>query len=713
MRARIVRLCARIINFLRPKPDLKPIVSFLEGELKALQATVARAQTDSMDRIAELYEARQMAGAGPWTVGPGALEKTDQILASAHQAMHQGLALKESLDLRLSETMPVGAIGAVGDIELALQNVEWKRETNLSLLEFSRWGIQQIILISRLYYVKNPLIRRGCDVCSSYVFGRGVEVSSDHQASDDILKQFFEENKSVLGQIALAELEKRKWYDGNLFFAFFTDSQSTGGVKIRTIDATEVMEIVTDPDDSDTPWFYRRKWSQKVTDKSGLTSMKSQEAYYPALGIVRAGKLPDVLIAMGVQGNKLGNVEIMIDNPVHHRKCGGVAKWQFGCPPIYPALDWAKTSRRLLEAAFTIWQSLAQISMTLTTKGGQQALAGAKSQLATTVGPTASLWDTNPPAVNASIFASGPGTTLEAFKTTGAGLNPENVRRYIHWVAMTFGIPETFFADASVGSLATATSLDRPTELKFLEAQEAWREDLTVIAQFVLECSKSAPKGTLREALGSDAVRFQVIECERRIKSDGSWVYEAKHTDKKIKVRVSFPAIREGDMPVIIGAIVQAMSLGNRGGQIVGIDEKEGVKLLFEQLGVDNFQDIVDKMYPKGEYDEDRTTAPLPAPVPTSPPINPGGLPQPQPADVFQTPAKPAGPGSAVPGPVAGNRKAAAASQNKEGKRITQNRVGVLMNRLREAVKRVEFLRRENGNGKNGNDHGKRKTDSD
>jgi hypothetical protein len=686
VKARIVRLCWRLINFLRPKPDQTEVIRFLKAQLEEVRDVVSRAQNESMDRVAELYEARQMAGVGPWTVGPDALRKTDSILAGAHESLRAGVTLKESLDVRLSETMPVGAIGAVGDIELALQNVEWKRETNLSLLEFSRWGIQQIILISRLYYVKNPLIRRGCDVCAAYVFGRGVEVSSDNQAADDVLKAFFEDNKRTLGQIALAELEKRKWYDGNLFFVFFTDAQATGGVKVRTIDATEVMDIFCNPNDGDEPWFYRRQWAQKITDQvTGNVSMQTLNAWYPVIGWEDIEGFPAEL----VNGtSKIGAYDVKT-TPVLHRKTGGVAKWHFGCPPIYPALDWAKTSRRLLEAAFTIWQSLAQISATLTTKGGQQALAGAKQTLATGVGPTSSLWDTNPTAVNASIFAAGPGTTLEAFKTTGAGLNPENVRRYIHWVAMVFGIPETFFADASVGSLATATSLDRPTELNFLERQEAWREDLTTISKFVLNASKKATGGALREALDKEGMKdVDIVECGRVQKANGAWVWEAASPNKgKIKIKVNFPAIREGDLPLLVHAWAEAMTLDNKGGQIVGIDEKEGVKGLFSVLGVENYQDIVDKMYPKAEYDEDRTTEIIAPPVPTAPPFNPGGAPQAAPNAPDKGAPKPA---SAAPAPAAGN---------KEAKRISRNQYGVKFQRLLEAVRKADFLRRKKENG--------------
>ena len=88
--------------------------------------------------MAEVAESQTVAGAGPWLGSPAGRERI----------------------ATLREVANVGAQGATGDIELALQNVEWRREVNSSWMEFSRWGIQQIILIARLYYIKNPIIRR-------------------------------------------------------------------------------------------------------------------------------------------------------------------------------------------------------------------------------------------------------------------------------------------------------------------------------------------------------------------------------------------------------------------------------------------------------------------------------------------------------------------------------------------------------------------------
>lgn len=592
------RFLLRCAQLFQPKPDYAPTVRALTEIIKQIQPSINEdmRQRWAREDAAERYEANQIAGSGPWLNAPA----------------RKALATNESAATvsKLRESNPLMSQGAFGDIELALQNVEWRREINLSWLEFSRWGIQQIILISRLYYIKNPIVRRLIDVCAIYVFGRGFEVSTEDEDANEVLKEFFERNQKTLGQVAMADLERRKMYDGNLFFAFFTDTVNTGDVNVRMIDATEIMDIITDPDDTDKPWYYRRVWVARNFDiATGQVSTEGQECYYPALNFEPTTK-----------PKTINDNPVMWDVPVYHRKCGAVAKWNFGCPIIYPAIDWAKAARRFLEACATVKQALATFAMTITTKGGQQAIEGLKQQLSTTVGPQAAIWDTNPPPVNAATFVSGPGNEMTFMNATGKGGDPEEVRRFLLMCCMVVGVPETFLADVSTGNLATATTLDRPTELVFLERQEAWREDLTVIATYVLNASKNAPSGSYKEAT------------------------KGKKPSKQIKVMVTFPAIREGDQAMNIKSIAEAMTLDNKGGQVVGIDEKTGVLLLLRELGYEDPEELVELMYPDDEYDPDRTKVPLPAPIPKalpSPggdPQAPGGNPTSQPGQVDQQP---------------------------------------------------------------------------
>jgi hypothetical protein len=555
----------------------------LTQELAIAGAREQSFRSDAIERAHELVEARQMAGAGPW------------LVAEARTSTNQ------RGPLRVAEALTSG--GGFGELELMLDNAEWRREINWSWLEFSRWGIQQIILISRLYYIKNPIIRRLIDVDACYVFGRGVEISSPDPDANAVLQEFQVRNNSVLGQVALSEHQKRTNYDGNLFFAFFPDTDSTGLVSIRLIDATEMQDIVCDPEDVEKPWYYRRAWTaREFNEATGQTATRTRELWYPALGYDPEFKPP-----------KINGIDVDWAHPVLHRRYGSVGQWTFGCPVVYPALDWAKAARKFLEACATVKQALSQIALTVTTTGGQQGLAQVNQLLGTTVGPNApglGGGETNPPAISGSTFAAGPGTAVAAFVQRGKSDDPAEVKEFKAMCAIVIGVPPTFLGDLETANLATATTLDRPTELGFLHKQEAWREILATIATYVLSVSKGAPSGQLREALERRKVAAKDVvirEAARIRRPDGRQVYltEAQRAKGKtppkpnvIEVNINFPAILEGDIAALVSATVEAGTLGNTAGTVCGIDEKELVRRLCDLLGFEDADAITELMYP-------------------------------------------------------------------------------------------------------------------
>ncbi len=552
-----------------------------------LKAREREREMTERDNDAELYEMSMMRGTGPWR-----LPDAERLRAGAAKPLQLG-----------ESTSPFVAQGAYGDTELMLQNIDWRRETNLSWLEFTRWGIQQVILIARLRAVKDPMLNRGINVSAQYVFGRGVEITSTDEDANQVLKDWRERNKRVLGHTALADTHRLKFTDGNVFWVNFTDETATGEVNVRLLDALEILDIVCDPDDSSVPWFYRREWiAKEVNPADGTLRVQARKAWYPALKFDPTD-YPDTFgpdLPTQWQG-----IDIQWNARVYHRKCSSVPVWwHFALPLIYPALGMAKAVQRFLEDCMTINNSLAQFSLLLTTKGGQQALQGAKTQLSTTVGPNASLWDQNPTAVAGAIFAGGPGTELKAFETKGAGFDPAKVREYKLQVAMVFGCPESFWADMNTSNLATATSLDRPTELNFSEQQEVWIEDLEELANFQLRCSGMAPSGRLLEAKKKNPAKDAP------------------------RATVDFPTIIEADVPAEVAAIVNAMTLGNTMGEVVGTDEKESVRMLGKVIGLPDNDELIEDQYPETGPDAyDPVRKDEPEPEPGAEPGAPGGVP--------------------------------------------------------------------------------------
>jgi hypothetical protein len=517
----------------------------------------------------------------------------------------------------------VRCVERLWELELALEDRGWVRELTLANFEFSLFGIHRIIAMCRLYFLKNPFFRRGVQVASFYVFGRGVSISSDDEDENEVIQKFLNDprNQSEIGHRALVKKAEALWTDGNIYWVFFEDQQ-TGKQLLRSIDPIEIVEIVNDPDDSSVEQYIHRKWmSQQFDPATGNRSPEPSEAWYPALDYEPTYEPPTIK-----------GVKVRWETPVLHSKRGGFSKWQWGVPLGYAALDYARAMTKIINNWCSIQEALARFSWQVETQGGLPAIANFKQTLATTLATgDGSFYEQNPPPTVAAPFITGPGNKLIPIKTAGTVDSPEVGRRVAHLIYMVFGLPETFFADASVGTVATATSLDRPTELKFMEEQAYWNELIQKIIRRVLAQSETAPKGKLREARTS------------------------KPKAQQSTISVVFPSILEHDILSQIQAIVAAATLG--GFECTGIDERIAVGLLLQELGVEDWQTVIEVMYPEDEYEPlmDRTKLlkvqqdaalepPAAAVAPGAPPVGAPGLPPDQGPTGTPEPAKPPAP---------------------------------------------------------------------
>ena len=662
LRDRIARALLRVTR--RIWPQLDRVLANAGGTVERLAERVdfyreqaSEEKQELADRAmgyrAELDEAIALSH-DPWSGAPKVAESR-----FASPSTRELVKVRESIPLR--ET-----IYGMAELEIALDDRGWKRMIAYSTYEFSRYGIQSIILISRLYFLKNPLIRRGVQVSSIYIFGRGMDPSSSDDDANDILQKFFADprNTTQLSHTAFVKHEETLWTDGNLFWAFFTDP-TDGSVVMRNIDALEVSDIISDPNDASVPWYYHRQWTEMSIDARGARTQDSKDAWYVAMGWE---DIPDFPKLTTVDGAPVMTDKQGVPIPVMHVKEGYLPKWRFGCPLVYPALDWARAYREFLENLCTVWKALSRIALTVETKGGAPAIAALKQTLATTFMQDLNQIELNPPPVSGSAFVSGPNTKITPLKQAGVTVGADESRRIMLMVCAAFGLGEHFFGNIEAGNLATATALDRPTELQFLARQEVWRETVQRIGHFVLKQSLRAPGGKLREAMAKRAGKTcedfdpssVLLEMQPITRAaDDGMVRIAEAAKKKPKAKTSdvitisctFPAIVEGDQAARVNAIVAALTLG--GYPAIGIDEKIGIEMLLTELGYEDAHELVEEMYPKqaGDegYERDRTIQPEP-PEPPKPaagvvaaPVNGA------PAVPTQPPAEPAQPTAEPP----------------------------------------------------------------
>jgi hypothetical protein len=462
------------------------------------------------------------------------------------------------------------------ELELALEDRGWVREVMLSTLEFSRYGVQQLIRICRIYGIKNPLIKRGAEICAMYVFGRGIEIRSEDDTANGVIQNFLQVNQAEIGHVGLTEKEKSIQTDGSLYFAL---KATPNGVRVQMIEPLEIMDVITEPDNRACPQFFYRQWQQFDNPIEGPqnTPMK---CWYPSVDYMldptKEGQRPPTVQAVTVNW----------DMPILRVKIGCPPNWLWGIPPIYASIDWARAYKDFLEDWATVQRTLARFALVIETKGGPGAIAAYNALLNTTFADSGGTRiERNPPPNVGSAHISGPGNQIRPFKSGNSQTAPEQARRLLLMVAAAHGMPETFYGDASTGSLATAVSLDRPTELKFKEIQQRWVYTLKTILRYVLYVEARTAGSKMREARANDPA------------------------PQPIEIIVKFPAVLEHAIKDMVESWTHALTCGGRNGIPAGIlDRRTAVDGMLEELGVENRTALLDDIYGEvgegpGQYD--------------------------------------------------------------------------------------------------------------
>ncbi len=478
----------------------------------------------------------------------------------------------------------------LAELELALEDVNWIKLSLESEHDFSRDGLQRIVNLSRLFFLKNPVINRGVSTQVLYVWGQGISIQARHPAVDGVVQRFLDDkqNKAELtSHQARTMKEQDLQTTGNLFFTLFTHL-TTGRVRVSSVPFDEIKEIVTDPDNRRKPWYYKREYTATSLDAStGISSPQSgQVAYYP-----------DWEYNPPTRPKTIGSSPVKWESPIYHVKVGGLSDMLFGVPETYSALDWARAYKEFLEDWATIIRAYSKFAFKATTPGGKAGIQSMRTKLNTTISINTGMGETNPPPLAGSTFVAGVnGADLQPIRTAGATTSADDGRRMLLMACMAFGLPETFFSDVSVGTLATAKSLDRPTELKFLDRQTFWKDLLHNMLQYAIDKAATAPrypglKGTKApNEEGDEQVVTLAVDPDTDQPID-------RHID------LDFPSILEHDKAADVTAIVTAATLDGKA--LAGtMDPKLVSRLLLSALGQDDIDDLLDKIFPEPDEGE-------------------------------------------------------------------------------------------------------------
>lgn len=459
----------------------------------------------------------------------------------------------------------------IAELELALDDVGYERigDSNFGK-QFTKASIDKIAAMARVYWLKNPLIKRAVATQANYVFGQGVDVVAADEDVQTVVDAFMEDSKNraeLTGEQAMLTKETELQVTSNLFFTFFTDPLN-GATRVRTIPLSEITRIIYNPDDSKEPWYYYRQWQQPK--EPGSQKYEMHQAMYPDINYMPKGGLP----------KHFNGIEVMALNPVYHVKTNCLSDMEYGVSEIYAAIDWAKAYKDFLEDWYTIVKSLSKFAWKATSKSGATGMTQAKQVLEGAINGGSNPMNSDLPGQAAQVWMSSDNFDLAPMPKSGATVAVDDGRRALLMVCAATGIYEHYFGDPSTGNLATAKAMEQPMLLMFQERQELWTDVFNTILGYVINQSALKPGGKLRGVMSFNDY--------------GESYVDMGDTDRSVDVK--FPPILQEDVNERIDAIVKSVTLS---GQTPAntIDLKTATTQMLTALGEDT--DIVDKLFPE------------------------------------------------------------------------------------------------------------------
>jgi hypothetical protein len=396
--------------------------------------------------------------------------------------------------------------------------------------------IDRMMLIrrARLYYTRDAMSKQAVRLHTVYCVGRGMSIKardyknnnadvkgSTNPSTDDAIldpgidtadeldnealqlqkdaDSFWEhpDNAPVFSVEAQSRMSDRLNVDGNLFYILIPpdaanidditgEPMDDGITRVRAInDCLQIARIIKNPEDDSEVWYYLRQWWEGGKEKKRLYPdhhlfFRGRDAQ-GKLHLPTIGQTP-TLDPNTVYGGDLDGVQIKHDQFIYHQRVNTITDW--GNSLLTPAMDWSKVNRRYLENRATISEAHAKFAWKRMIKGPASAVASFGRKSISAAQPTVGI------PVQAAV-----GQTLNV--NSGMDWQPVNAqdggknayiesRNFRLMFYSAVGFAEHYFGDGSMGTRATSTSMERPTELMLQAYQLILKSGYEVMFAFHL-----------------------------------------------------------------------------------------------------------------------------------------------------------------------------------------------------------------------------------
>jgi hypothetical protein len=339
----------------------------------------------------------------------------------------------------------------------------------------------KLIRLARLYYLKDPLIHQATSLITNYTFADGFRYSCNEEPWKEILDDWWNDEDNLM-ELTSQQAQEQKSIelivDGEIFFVIFREPD--GRVKIRTLPPEEIVDVITSPNDYRRNLYYQRRFIPQVYNfKEGQyePGQSQKITYYADWRNYEAGNWG---FEKGLGSVQEGGIYQIATNRISRQKRGNTE--------TYPALDWVKAHRQMLQDWVTIVRAYSTLAWKAKVKGDDgRDLQRIKDKLAGLLPVhNATTGQIGQPSGVGGVAFENDQVSMSPMKTAGMATDPGDARQIRLMAGAGLGIMEHYFGDAGNANLATAQAMELPMLKKFAARQRYWEDIFKNIMTYVI-----------------------------------------------------------------------------------------------------------------------------------------------------------------------------------------------------------------------------------
>jgi len=320
--------------------------------------------------------------------------------------------------------------------------------------------VKQVAATSRAMNAMNPFVKRGVNARISYVWGKGVSFDKIENAQDIV----DDNRRRLFSPQAFEERERVLATDGNLFLAHpRSEARDDGETSFRIV-LDQITGSVSNPDDKEDIWYYKREWSVVTTNgTTGEQVTKNNVRWYPSMQY--ALKLEKQSKALPRRWGKAGVDQNFV---IQHETVNKQVGWRWGVPDIMPVIFWAKAYKEYLEDNATLVKAYSRLAWQVKLPSGQ-AGPGIASQL---MAPPSRDPMTGELRDVGGTMLGGGGVEMAPLATNASSIDFSKGAPLASAIASGLEVSMVVItSDAGTANRSAAESLDLPT-LKAMESRQ-------------------------------------------------------------------------------------------------------------------------------------------------------------------------------------------------------------------------------------------------